>query len=73
MKYIKLIKKIIASVLISNTNSSIYSNDMLNSNYIIALNPLGKNINIIGYIIIIMLIAIVILIGYTMVSNSKNK
>lgn len=72
MKVVVFIKKLIAAAIGINTFNSSPSIDIMNANYILALNPVSIDSNVSGYIIIIMLVAIVILIGYTLISNGKN-
>ena len=70
MKYLRFVKKLIATAVGANLENRIDINGM--SNFILALDPLSKDANISGYLIMVMIIAIVILIGYTIVSN-KDK
>lgn len=72
MKVVVFIKKLIAAAIGINTFNSSPSIDIMNANYILALNPVSIDSNVAGYIIIIMLVAIVILIGYTLISNGKK-
>lgn len=72
MKWIRIIKKLLASIVGIETASSDVNIDITNQNYILALSPVDINSNIAGYIIIIMLVAILVLIGYTLISNSKK-
>lgn len=74
MSLIKFIRKLVGlSIGISSvqTANSINIQDV---NYILSLNPisLANDSNYVGLFIIVMLIAIVILIGYTLFNN-KNK
>lgn len=72
MKWLSLVKKLVASVTgISSVNSS-QNTSILDGNYILALNPLDFDAHSRGLIIVVMLIAIVVLIGYTLFSN-RNK
>lgn len=73
MRWVIFIKKLVASIFSVNLNSKTTYNSAFNSNYIMALNPMEKDGNLNGYIIIVMLLFIVILIGYTILNNSKNK
>lgn len=72
MKWAYLIKKLVASI----TGIKVVTNDlnlnMININYILTLNPLSHDSNIIGHIIVIMIVAILVLIGYTLISNRKK-
>lgn len=72
MKWIRIIKKLLASIAGVKTTSSGIDVDITNQNYILALSPVDINSNIAGYIIIVMLVAILVLIGYTLISNSKK-
>lgn len=72
MKWIRIIKKLLASIVGIETASSDINIDITNQNYILALSPVDINSNIAGYIIIVMLVAILVLIGYTLMSNSKK-
>ncbi len=72
MKWIRIIKKLLASIVGIETTSSDINIDITNQNYILALSPVDINSNIAGYIIIVMLVAILVLIGYTLISNSKK-
>ena len=72
MKWIRIIKKLLASIVGIETASSDVNIDIINQNYILALSPVDINSNIAGYIIIVMLAAILVLIGYTLISNSKK-
>ena len=72
MKWIRIIKKLLASIVGIETTSSDINIDITNQNYILALSPVDINSNIAGYIIIVMLVAILVLIGYTLMSNSKK-
>lgn len=72
MKWIRIIKKLLASIVGIETASSDINVDITNQNYILALSPVDINSNIAGYIIIVMLVAILVLIGYTLISNSKK-
>lgn len=72
MKWIRIIKKLLASIVGIETASSDVNIDITNQNYILALSPVDINSNIAGYIIIVMLVAILVLIGYTLISNSKK-
>lgn len=72
MKWIRIIKKLLASIVGIETASSDINIDITNQNYILALSPVDINSNIAGYIIIVMLVAILVLIGYTLISNSKK-
>lgn len=69
-----MIKKIVASV-VGVSESSVINLDNIdapNTSYILALNPLSKNFNNTGRIIIIMIFAILILVGYTLFNNKNN-
>ena len=70
MKWIRIIRKLLASIVGIETASSDINIDITNQNYILALSPVDINSNIAGYIIIVMLVAV--LIGYTLMSNSKK-
>lgn len=72
MKWIRIIRKLLASIVGIETTSSDINIDITNQNYILALSPVDINSNIAGYIIIVMLVAILVLIGYTLMSNSKK-
>lgn len=72
MRWIRIIKKLLASIVGIETASSDINIDITNQNYILALSPVDINSNIAGYIIIVMLVAILVLIGYTLISNSKK-
>ena len=84
MKWIRIIRKLLASIVGIETASSDINIDITNQNYILALSPVDINSNIAGYIIIVMLVAILdadkegflrsetVLIGYTLMSNSKK-
>lgn len=72
MKWIRIIKKLLASIVGIETTSSDINIDITNQNYILALSPVDINSNMAGYIIIVMLVAILVLIGYTLISNSKK-
>ena len=72
MKWIRIIKKLLASIVGVKTTSSGIDVDITYQNYILALSPVDVNSNIAGYIIIVMLVAILVLIGYTLMSNSKK-
>lgn len=72
MKWLALIKKLLGSIYGYNASSINASINMKNTNYILALSPVDINSEKSGYIIIIMLIAILILIGYTLINNSKK-
>ena len=72
MKWIRIIKKLLASIVGIETASSDTNIDITNQNYILALSPVDINSNIAGYIIIVMLVAILVLIGYTLISNYKK-
>lgn len=73
MKLVSLIRKLVA--LASGINVVTTSNiNVLDINYILALSPISSvsDSNYAGLVIIVMLIAIVILIGYTLFNN-KDK
>lgn len=73
MKLASLIRKLVA--LASGINVVTTSNiNVLDINYILALSPISSvsDSNYAGLVIIVMLIAIVILIGYTLFNN-KDK
>ena len=74
MKLVSLIRKLVAVVIGFNGTSASKSINVLDINYILALSPISSinNSNYAGLVIIVMLIAIVILIGYTLFNN-KNK
>lgn len=74
MKLVSLIRKLAAVVIGFNGTSASKSINVLDINYILALSPISSinNSNYAGLVIIVMLIAIVILIGYTLFNN-KNK
>lgn len=72
MRWVRIIKKLLASIVGIETASSDINIDITNQNYILALSPVDINSNIAGYIIIVMLVAILVLIGYTLISNSKK-
>ena len=74
MKLVSLIRKLVAVVIGFNGTSASKSINILDINYILALSPISSinNSNYAGLVIIVMLIAIVILIGYTLFNN-KNK
>lgn len=69
-----MIKKIVASVVGVSESSVINLDniDVSDTSYILALNPLSKNFNNTGRIIIIMIFAILILVGYTLFNNKNN-
>ena len=73
MKLVSLIRKLVA--LASGINVVTTSNiNVLDINYILALSPISSvsDSNYAGLVIIVMVIAIVILIGYTLFNN-KDK
>ncbi len=72
MKWLALIKKLLGSIYGYKASSINASINIKNTNYILALSPVDINSEKSGYIIIIMLIAILILIGYTLINNSKK-
>lgn len=61
MKYVKILCKLLASV-----KGSSYG---LSNNYILSIDPLMKNANTEGYLIIILIIIVVALIAYTLIKN----
>ncbi len=74
MKLVSLIRKLVALASGINVVTSSKNINVLDINYILALSPISSvsDSNYAGLVIIVMLIAIVILIGYTLFNN-KDK
>ena len=74
MSLIKFIRKLVGLSIGVSSVQTANSINIYDVNYILSLNPisLANDSNYVGLFIIVMLIAIVILIGYTLFNN-KNK
>ena len=74
MSLIKFIRKLVGLSIGVSSVQTANSINIQDVNYILSLNPisLANDSNYVGLFIIVMLIAIVILIGYTLF-NKKNK